>query len=821
MKHKSLKKVLSMAVASTLVLGAVQSAMAGTHVVQEGEWLSKIAPKYDTTWQNLAETNKLANPDLIYPGQKLQVPDKGADLTELSALDVVDITTKDIFDEKAFDPDKTAYEVEVQSDIYGVLIKAEADAEITVTADKDTYGYGAATPSYVGGTEIAYNEAQGGYLVPLDQTYEGYDDEFVQTATIAVEGGKEYTVEITREDDSDIYALFEELTYTDKETGLTLPYELYIPSNYDASKDYPVVYVLHGAGQRSPQPLDMVLKRYQSATIWAKDSEAGINECIVVSPQIVPTEGNGWTTFMIQYDGVRPVDDPYALQPWGIAAHNLLQEIKADYSVDENRIYATGLSMGGFGSFATAVAYPDEFAAILPVCGGLDPEKAAVLKDKVAVWLYHAKDDPAVPYDEYGATTIAALEAAGVDYKATVYEAGEIFYPNAHFTWTPAYANEEARNWLFEQSKDPVLTKLDVVDVTTEDIFAETLFNPAKTNYDVKVQSDIYAVLVKADAGLKVTGEVTTYDYTNNVTYAEDTAIKYNADLGGYVVPLGQRYEDYDVEFVQTAVIKANDKEYKIKITRECDKEIYDLFEQKVYNFKLEDGSNYEFKYNVYFPTDFDETKEYPLVFALHGNGQSNFGTPDNQPVDMILKRYQMATVWAKDSEADPEKECIVLAGQVDKAYSNYWGLGEMIDVNGQAAFELLETEFLSKDYVDKDRIYVTGLSLGGMGTYAMISNYPELFAAALPVCGMVDDAYDYSKLEPMSGRIYICHAEGDPSVNFENFGIITAGLDKAGVDYLSQTWTAKEVFYPHPHFSWTPAYASEEIRDWVFAQTR
>ena len=74
-------------------------------------------------------------------------------------------------------------------------------------------------------------------------------------------------------------------------------------------------------------------------------------------------------------------------------------------------------------------------------------------EDCAAVWFYHAKDDPAVSYDLYGATTLEALDEAGVEYNATIYEPGEIFYPSAHFAWTPAYADSEMRTWLFEQSK--------------------------------------------------------------------------------------------------------------------------------------------------------------------------------------------------------------------------------------------------------------------------------------------------------------------------------------------------------------------------------
>ena len=476
MKKKFLKA--SSVLLAVSLLAPATTAFAGEYTVEKGDCLWKIAPNYNTNWQTLAEMNNLENPDLIFPGQVLVVPDlekaqpsqpvveepaepaveepaaevpaevitpsepaesveAPVEEAQLVSLGVADISMTGTKLEPDFSPDVTEYTVNVQDDIYGVKVTPVCDEGSTVTVDGN-----------------ALNE-DGTYVIPLSEEYESYGIDYSVDSVIKVDNGtsqKEYTIHIVRDNAADVYALFEERSYTDEETGLTLPYELYVPSDYDASKDYPVVFVLHGAGQRL-QSLDMLLKRYQSATIWAKDSEAGVNQCIVVSPQITEEGGNGWTDFMIGYDNVGTPENPYAMQDWTVAAHNLLQQVKQEYSVDENRIYVTGLSMGGFGSFALAAEYPDEFAAVVAVCGGLDPAKAANLKDKVAVWFYHAKDDPAVSYDLYGATTLEALDEAGVEYNATIYEPGEVFYPSAHFAWTPAYADSEMRTWLFEQSK--------------------------------------------------------------------------------------------------------------------------------------------------------------------------------------------------------------------------------------------------------------------------------------------------------------------------------------------------------------------------------
>ena len=776
---------------------------------------------------------------------------KDGNEASLKSLDLVDITTDNIFDETKFAPGRTNYDVTVQSDIYGVLLKVEAaeGSQIKVTAGSTTYQadtWGNITPDYEAGTEIPYQKVEGdggyeGYIIPLDQSYEGYDSEFVQPVYITVTNGDvttTYNVTITRESLKDIYDLFTESEYT-ATNGETIPYELYVPSDYQEGEQLPIVFALHGSGQRV-QPTFMVLKRYQMATAWAKDSEEGTNRCIVLAPQCNTDEnGRNWTDLM--RTDITP--DAYNPDPKLIAAYELLEKTIDDYNVDTSRVYMTGLSAGGYATFAMALAHPETFAAILPVAGGVDTEADLSVLGDMGIWVVQATNDPLVSYEDVYVPTMEALENAGLEVNTTLYENSEVFYPSGHFSWTPAYADEEIRNWLFSNVKAgggadtegvAELTALDVIDVTTKNIFDENTFRRATTDYDVTVQSDIYGVLLKVTGEegttIKVTADTDTYTYGNfgnkALDYEAGTEIKYDDDLDGYLVKLDQSYGGYDSEFVQTVSVEVskNGEEtttYTVQITREDDTWIYDEFTQETYT--TTDGA-FELDYNVYYPDGYETSgKKYPVVFALHGNGQSDFGPDDplRQPIDMILKRYQMATVWAKDSEMDTSKECIVVAPQVDKLASEYWGLGNNLETCGLAAYELLENEFLNKEYVDTDRIYVTGLSLGGMGTYSMLVNHPDTFAGAIAVCGMVTDDYDYSALEPMSGRIYITHAEGDQSVDFENFEKITDGLRNAGIEFESKTWTANEVFYPQPHFSWTPTYADEDIRAWLFNQSK
>ncbi|MCI1930815.1 MAG: alpha/beta hydrolase-fold protein [Clostridia bacterium] len=357
-------------------------------------------------------------------------------MAELLSLIASDITFTGNSLKPAFKSNITDYKFNVQSDVYGVRLYADA-------AD--------GTDIFINGKKAEKNKP---VLIELSQDYADYDIEYRVRAEIKAVCGndvKKYNVEIIRENDTKTYNLFKSYVFDDENTFTKMPYEVYVPSNYDSKKKYPLVYVLHGAGQRL-QSVDMVLKRYQSATIWAKDSEKGINECIVVSPQCAEANGIGWTYFMTILDK-NEYADPFKFTNWGLTAYDLLQAIKADYNIDTDRIYLTGMSMGGFGTFEMAIEHPDEFAAIVPVCGGGNPEKIIALKG-LPIWMFHAVDDPLVDYKKWSVPTMKAFDNAKIDYTKTIYDADTVFWPSGHFSWTPAYANKDMRDWLFKQKKN-------------------------------------------------------------------------------------------------------------------------------------------------------------------------------------------------------------------------------------------------------------------------------------------------------------------------------------------------------------------------------
>ena len=206
----------------------------------------------------------------------------------------------------------------------------------------------------------------------------------------------------------------------EKEITVTarLKYLLALPEGYASGTDrLPLLVFLHGAGE-SGDDLGKVKAHGPPKLIAAGDRAF---PCIVVSPQ---SPGRGWN-------------------PDVLAA--LVDELCREYRVDEDRIWLTGLSMGGFGTWALAAANPDRFAAIVPICGGANPNQADKLVG-IPTWVFHGANDVVVPLSA-SQSIVDAIKAKGGEPKLTVYpEAG-------HDSWTETYADPALWEWLFAQSR--------------------------------------------------------------------------------------------------------------------------------------------------------------------------------------------------------------------------------------------------------------------------------------------------------------------------------------------------------------------------------
>ncbi|MES2734860.1 MAG: PHB depolymerase family esterase [Verrucomicrobiota bacterium] len=198
-------------------------------------------------------------------------------------------------------------------------------------------------------------------------------------------------------------------------------YLLTLPEGYEAdpAKKWPLLVFLHGAGERGTD-LEL-LKKHGPPKLIAAGKKF---DAIVVCPQ-VPT-GNIWNEH-----GVKALTD----------------EIIRTHRVDTSRLYLTGISMGGFGTWDTALAYPDTYAAIAPICGGAGVGfvMAERIKD-LPCWIFHGDKDGAVSVD-FSTRMHGALQKVGSSAKLTI-------YPGVgHDSWTQTYDNEEFWTWLFAQKK--------------------------------------------------------------------------------------------------------------------------------------------------------------------------------------------------------------------------------------------------------------------------------------------------------------------------------------------------------------------------------
>lgn len=229
----------------------------------------------------------------------------------------------------------------------------------------------------------------------------------------------------------------EKRTYTDSD-GKTLPYRLLKPDDYDAKKTYPLVIFLHGAGERGD---DNEKQLVHGVPEFAKAENRQKYPCFLIAPQC-PAKAK-WVEVDWGAETHKQPEKP--AEPMRLTL-DLIGALQKEFSIDPRRIYVTGLSMGGYGTWDLVARKPELFAAAVPICGGGDEATAEKIA-KLPIWVFHGAKDTAVKVSR-SRNMIEALKKAGGNPKYTEYP------DEAHASWVPAYRDAEMFKWLFAQKRE-------------------------------------------------------------------------------------------------------------------------------------------------------------------------------------------------------------------------------------------------------------------------------------------------------------------------------------------------------------------------------
>ncbi|MFZ4724397.1 MAG: alpha/beta hydrolase-fold protein [Paludibacter sp.] len=223
--------------------------------------------------------------------------------------------------------------------------------------------------------------------------------------------------------------------------GDTLLYRVLYPVNYDKTKSYPLVLFLHGSGERGN---DNEKQLIHGSSLFCDSLNMIKYPAIVIFPQcprnerwiILDEDPSKKFSFQITKHPTKPLE----------LSKKLLDFYQKTEAVDSKRIYILGLSMGGMGTFDMICRYPKEFAAAIPICGGVNVERLKKL-NKMPIRIYHGAIDNVVSPD-FSRNAFKKLKNRGS--KVVEY----IEFPGVgHNSWSPALAETDFLSWMFSQKK--------------------------------------------------------------------------------------------------------------------------------------------------------------------------------------------------------------------------------------------------------------------------------------------------------------------------------------------------------------------------------
>jgi len=210
-----------------------------------------------------------------------------------------------------------------------------------------------------------------------------------------------------------------------------MPYRLFIPPSYDKNKRYPLVIWLHGAGGAGDDNLLQISgDQIPGTRLWTKPENQQRHPAFV----LVPQSTGGWASG----SGTQLSDEERLVV-------EILNGLKTEFSIDPKRVYISGQSNGGFGTWDMISKHPELFAAAIPLCGGGNPALASNLVF-MPIWAFHGEKDDVIPVAETR-SMIAAIKRLGGVPRYTEYKGVD------HDVWTPTFKEAGLVDWLFAQHK--------------------------------------------------------------------------------------------------------------------------------------------------------------------------------------------------------------------------------------------------------------------------------------------------------------------------------------------------------------------------------
>jgi predicted peptidase len=210
----------------------------------------------------------------------------------------------------------------------------------------------------------------------------------------------------------------------------TMPYRLYVPSGYDASREYPLILWLHGGGSAGTDNIGQIsLDNRLGTHFWTRSEYQSKYPAFVLAPQSTGSWDNN--TSMDLSPELRMVLD-------------IIEMVRREYRIDSNRMYVAGQSNGGIGAWGLATK-TGLFAAAIPICGAGNRALAS-RTGRTAVWAFHGERDEVIPVS-YSRDMIAAMKRAGIDARYTEYKGV------GHDIWELVFKEPGLADWLFAQHR--------------------------------------------------------------------------------------------------------------------------------------------------------------------------------------------------------------------------------------------------------------------------------------------------------------------------------------------------------------------------------